>query len=71
MERIDGAFAFDGEQPLGDAIHVFFGVAKLGMVRVDILELVRREIVADRVRNHEVSVGKPCISALAPRRFAP
>src|SRR5260370_21616846 len=51
--------AFGVKQLAGNRLNAGFGLARGGVRRIHLLELIRGQVIADGVGQHEVSVGQP------------
>ena len=58
MEAVHGAVAFHGKQPVDAFAHFVHHGFELGAVHVGARPADRREVVADRVGQHEITVGQ-------------
>ncbi len=59
VEGVGAAGALDREEPADPLLDVRLGAAEVVRVGRERLAQVAREVVADRVRDHEVAVGEP------------
>ena len=71
MERIDGAFAINRQQPLGCINDALLGFLDDGMIDRNLVELRLRQVVSNRVRNDEVAVRQALHQCAGPQAIRP